>query len=168
MTGEKEDMQKRLEERAAGAAEHLAAQEREFCSREGAALPGGRSGELAYAAGLLRSLGRWRAHLAYLGRMQEQSAVRESFYFDFEVYERRKNNWFELEEKRRALSQAIDRVTEAFLRLGERDQTVLRQVFLIGDRREALRRNLRLSDSGFRKACRGALIRLAKSLARSA
>ncbi len=163
-------MQKRLEERAAGTAAQLTAQERERSARVGTALPDDRSGngELAYAAGLLRSLGRWREHLAYLGRMQEQSAVRESFYFDFEVYERRKNNWFELEEKRRALSQAIDRVTVAFLRLGERDQTVLRQVFLIGDRREALRRNLRLSDSGFRKACRGALARLAKNLARPA
>lgn len=119
---------------------------------------------LNFAANLLRSLGRWRQNIEYLSRMQERSALKDSFGCEYSVYERRQNNWFELEEKKVKLSRAFEAAAAAYQKLDERDRTVLRQAFLVSGKSRAFKRSRGLSDVGFHKLCKSALRRYSEIL----
>lgn len=119
---------------------------------------------LNFAANLLRSLGRWRQKIEYLSRMQEMSALKDSFFCEYRVYEKRKNNWFELEEKKEKLCSAFDAATFAYRQLDEHDRMILRQVFLIGGKCPAFKQRRGLTSVGFHKLCKSALRRYAEKL----
>lgn len=120
--------------------------------------------QLNFAANLLRSLGRWRRKIEYLNRMQVRSALKDSFGCTYSVYEKQRNNWFELEEKKERLCRAFEAATVAYRKLDEQDRTVLRQVFLVGDKSRAFKRSRGLTDVGFHKLCKSALRRYAEIL----